>query len=26
MEVDHNGEPKVEYVRNKVRTTSKSNF
>ena len=26
MEVDHNGEPKVEYVRNKVRTTSKSFF
>lgn len=24
MEVDHNGEPKVGYVRNKVRTTSKS--
>jgi phospholipid-translocating ATPase len=24
MEVDHNGEPKVEYVRNKVRTTSES--
>jgi phospholipid-translocating ATPase len=22
MEVDHNGEPKVRYVRNKVRTTS----
>ena len=22
MEVDHSGEPKVEYVRNKVRTTS----
>ena len=25
-EVDHNGEPKVEYVRNKVKTTSKSFF
>ena len=24
MEVDHSGEPKVEYVRNKVRTTSES--
>jgi hypothetical protein len=24
MEVDHNGEPKVGYVRNKVRTTSES--
>ena len=24
MEVDHSGEPRVEYVRNKVRTTSKS--
>ena len=24
MEVDHNGEPKVEYVRNKVKTTSES--
>ena len=24
MEMDHDGEPKVKYVRNKVRTTSKS--
>ena len=24
MEVDHNGEPRVGYVRNKVRTTSES--
>ena len=26
MEVDHSGEPKVEYVRNKVRTTSESSY
>ena len=26
MEVDHNGEPKLEYVRNKVRTTSESSY
>jgi len=26
MEVDHDGEPKASYVRNKVRTTSKSSI
>jgi len=26
MEVDHEGEPKVRYVRNKVRTTSEYSF
>jgi hypothetical protein len=26
MEVDHSGEPKMEYVRNKVRTTSESYY